>query len=75
MTTEEYINNNRTATFKKGDTVVMHSCGEAKCKEYKGKLWTCQTDSYLDRCNQEVVFLNGFSGCFSVKYLQFVNTL
>ena len=44
------------------------------CPKYKGKLWTCQTDSYLDRGKQEVVFLAGFSGCFSTKYLQIVRT-
>lgn len=72
MTTDTYINENKTATFKKGDTVVMHSCGEASF--YKGKIWTCQTDSYLDRGKQEVVFLENFSGCFSAKYLQPVHT-
>jgi hypothetical protein len=56
----------------KGDTVVMHSCGEANF--YKGKIWKCQTDSYLDRGKQEVVFIEGFSGCFSAKYLQRVHT-
>lgn len=71
MTTDTYINENKTSTFKKGDTVVMHSCGEASF--YKGKIWTCLTDSYLDRGKQEVIFLEGFSGCFSVKYLQFVS--
>jgi hypothetical protein len=47
MTTDTYINENKTSTLKKGDTVVMHSCGEANF--YKGKIWKCQTDSYLDR--------------------------
>lgn len=74
MTTDSYINENKTATFKKGDTVVMHSCGEANFPKYKGKIWTCQTDSYLDRGKQEVVFLEGFSGCFSTKYLQSVQS-
>jgi hypothetical protein len=60
--TDTYINENKTSTFKKGDTVVMHSCGEANF--YKGKIWKCQTDSYLDRGKQEVVFIEGFSGCF-----------
>ena len=70
MTTDNYINENKTTTFKKDDTVVMHSCGEASF--YKGKIWTCLTDSYLDRGKQEVVFIEGFSGCFSAKYLQLV---
>lgn len=72
MTTDSYINENKTNTFKKGDKVVMHSCGEANFPEYKGKLWVCLTDSYLDRGKQEVAFLEGFSGCFSAKYLQLV---
>lgn len=74
MTTDSYINENKTAAFKKGDTVVMHSCGEANFPKYKGKIWTCQTDSYLDRGKQDVVFLEGFSGCFSTKYLQSVQS-
>jgi G:T-mismatch repair DNA endonuclease (very short patch repair protein) len=74
MTTDNYINENKTATFKKGDTVVMHSCGEANFPKYKGKVWTCQTDSYLDRGKQEVVLLEGFSGCFAAEYLQIVQS-
>ena len=70
MTTESYINENKTSTFKKGDTVVMHSCGEANIPKYAGKIWTCRTDSYLDKGQQEVVFLEGFSCCFYAKYLQ-----
>ncbi len=57
-------------TLNKGDKVVMHSCGEAEFPKYRGKIWKCKTDSYHDKCNQEVVFLEGFSGCFLVKYLQ-----
>jgi hypothetical protein len=48
----------------------MHNCGEANFHKNKGKVWICQTDSYLDRGNQEVVFLDGFSGCFSVRFLR-----
>ena len=70
MTTDTYINDNKTATFKKGDRVEMHGCYEASFDENKGKIWTCQTDSYLDRGKQDVVFLEGFSGCFSAKYLK-----
>jgi hypothetical protein len=33
---DTYINENKTSTFKKGDTVVMHSCGEANF--YKGNM-------------------------------------
>jgi G:T-mismatch repair DNA endonuclease (very short patch repair protein) len=72
MTTDSFINENRTETFKKGDRVLMHSCGEADIPKYKGKIWTCETDSYLDRGRKDVVFLEGFSGCFSTKYLQIV---
>ena len=68
MTTDSYINENKTATFEKGDKVVMHTCGEADY--YKGKVWECQTDSYKDRGGSDVVFLKNFSGCFSTKFLQ-----
>jgi G:T-mismatch repair DNA endonuclease (very short patch repair protein) len=73
MTTDIYIQENKTTTFQKGDKVVMHSCGEAHFPKYKGKIWTCLTDSYLDRGQQEVVFLEEFSGCFSAQYLEKVN--
>lgn len=56
--------------FKKGNTVVMHSCGEAE--HYAGKLWTCTGDSFLSSSKEEVVFLDGFSGSFLTKYLQVV---
>jgi hypothetical protein len=67
MTTDKYIQENKTETFKKGDKLVIHTCGEASF--YKGKIWTCQTDSFLDRGKQEVVFLKDFSGYFSTQYL------
>jgi len=72
MTTDEYIAQNKTETFKKGDTVVMHSCGEADFPQYKGQVWTCLTDSYSDRGGQDCVFLEGFCGSFISKYLQIV---
>ena len=72
MTTDNYIKANKTDTLKKGVTVVMHSCGEANFPEYKGKVWTCQTDSFLASSNQEVVFLEGYSGYFFTKYLQLI---
>ena len=59
--------------LKKGDLCVMHTCGEADMPKYKGKLWTCRTDSYIDKAGQEVVFLEGFSGCFMCDYLAPVN--
>lgn len=72
MTTDTYIKENRTATFKKGDKVEMFNCYEATFEKNKGKVWTCKTDSYLDRGKEEVVFLEGFSGCFSAEYLRSV---
>lgn len=69
MTTDNFINEHRTETFKKGDKVVMHGCYEATFEKYKDKVWICQTDSYLDRAKQDVVFLEGFSGCFASQYL------
>ena len=72
MTTDNYIQENKTATFKKGDKVEMFNCYEATFEKNKDKVWTCQTDSYLDRGKQEVVFLEGFSGCFSTEYLRSV---
>lgn len=74
MTGNDYITQNRTETFKKGEKVVMHSCMEAKLPKYNGKIWTLQTDSFLDRGGQEVVFLEGFSGYFSAEYLQRVQS-
>lgn len=73
MTNDTFINENKTTTFKKGDKVLMHTCGEANFPKYKGKIWTCKTDSYKDRANQDVVFLEGFSGYFSCEYLQIVD--
>ena len=70
MTTDSFINENKTATFKKGDKVVMHTCYEASLPKYNGKIWECQTDSYKDRGGQDVVFLRGFSGCFAAEFLQ-----
>ena len=70
MTTQNFIDENKTATLKKGDKVIMHGCYEATFEKYKYKVWTCQTDSYTDRAKQEVVFLDGFSGCFAVQYLK-----
>lgn len=70
MTTDKFINENQTATFKKGDKVVMHTCHEATLKKYKNKVWTCLTDSFLARDKSEVVFLEGFSGYFSAQFLK-----
>lgn len=69
MTTDIYINDNKTETFIKGDAVVMRDCFEANILENKDKVWICQTDSFLDRAKQEVVFLEDFSGYFLAKFL------
>lgn len=73
MTSNNFINSNKSSTFKKGDKVVMHTCIEASMDKYKGKIWTCKTDSYTDKGKEDVVFLDGFSGCFSSRFLQLVN--
>lgn len=70
MTTDKYILENKTDTFEKGNKVIMHTCGEAYFAKYKNKVWTCQTDSFLDRGKEDVVFLDGFSGYFLAKYLR-----
>lgn len=57
--------------LKKGDKVVMHTCGEAE--HYKGKVWTCNSDEFTSSSKEQVVFLEGFSGYFLVKYLQVVD--
>lgn len=57
--------------LKKGDTVVMHTCVESE--QYKGKIWTCDGDEFTSANGSQVVFLEGFSCYFLVKYLQFVN--
>ena len=72
MTTNNYIDVHRTQTFKKGDQVVMHTCFESTFKEYKDKVWTCQTDSFLARDNSDVVFLEDFSGYFMCEFLKLV---
>ncbi|MEC2450580.1 hypothetical protein P9Z54_27020 [Bacillus cereus] len=57
--------------MKKGDKVVMHTCGEAQ--HYDGKIWTCTTDEFVRGegvYTQNLVFLEEFSGCFLAKYLQ-----
>lgn len=52
----------------------MHGCAEVSLvKEYRNKVWTCLTNSFLDRAKDEVVFLDNYSGCFLVRYLKSVN--
>lgn len=73
MTVQSFIDEFRTDTLKEGDKVVMHSCFESELPEYRGKVWICRTNSYIDRAKQEVVFLQGFTGCFAVKFLKHAN--
>lgn len=54
--------------LKKGDTVVMHTCGEAE--HYDGQLWVCSSNEFASSSGTQVVFLEGFSGYFMVNYLQ-----
>ncbi len=58
--------------FKIGDTVEMFDCGEAE--HYKDKIWVCRSDSFFPKNypTEEVVFLEGFAGWFSCKYLRTV---
>lgn len=61
----------RRKKLKKGDQVVMHSCGEAE--HYNGKVWTCERDEFSrgkGMFKQNLVFLEGFSGTFLTEYLQ-----
>lgn len=69
MTTQNYIDENKTDTFQKGDKVLMHSCFEATFKENFNKVFVCQTDSFLARDKSDVVFLEDFSGYFMAKFL------
>lgn len=68
MASDKYISENKTETFKKGDNVIMVDCYEASFPENKKK-FTCQTDSFLDKAKQDVVFLEDYSGYFLTKYL------
>jgi hypothetical protein len=52
-----------------GDTVVMHTCAEARSEKYKDKIWTVKSEPW-DLCGSEVVLLEGFRGGFSTEYLK-----
>ena len=56
--------------LKKGDKVVMHTCGESKLPKYYGKVWNCSSDEWKNQGHTDVIFLDGFSGSFDVKCLQ-----
>lgn len=62
--------------LKKGDLVIMHTCGEADAEKYNGRVWVCRTDEYTTgegKYKQQLVFLEGFTGAFAAKYLQKIN--
>lgn len=58
--------------LKKGDLVIMHTCGEADLEKYKGKILVCRTDEYM-LGDQKVIMLEGQRSCWSVKYLEKIN--
>lgn len=70
MTDDNYIQENKSYTLKKGDKVIMHTCYESTLDKYKNKEWICETDSFFSRSKEEVVFLQDFSGYFSCEYLR-----
>jgi hypothetical protein len=57
--------------LRTGDKVVMHTCMEAE--EHNGKLWTVRETEFTSMSGHQVVFLEGYSGYFYVKYLQYVD--
>jgi len=73
MTTSNYIKENKTSSLKYGDKVLMYNCYEAGLDKYRNKEIICITDSFIDKSGEEVVFLSGVSGYFSVKYLKKVD--
>lgn len=62
----------KSLNLKKGDTVMMHTCIEARKREFKEKVWVCSSDSYIAPSGHEMVFLEGFSGSFWTNYLNVV---
>jgi hypothetical protein len=56
--------------LRKGDKVVMHTCMEAEFHD--GTIWTCRTDERKlhESHNYKMVWLEGYSGCFSTEFLQ-----
>jgi hypothetical protein len=66
----KYVSKGGNEMLKKGDKVVMHTCIEAE--RHNGRIWTCKTDEF-ERNGQRLVFLEGFTGCFSAEYLQRVD--
>lgn len=58
--------------LKPGDKVVMHTCMEAKFKEYDGRIWKVKSNEW-NLCGSQVVMLEDFSGAFATEFLQKVN--
>jgi len=56
----------------KGDKVVMHTCPEAS--KHQDKVWKCKTDQQTLGGHTEVVWLEGYRGCFAVEYLKKVES-
>jgi hypothetical protein len=54
--------------LKKGDKVIMHTCGEAEY--HKNKVWICKSDEFEAYNGTKVIFLESLRGYFSVKYLK-----
>ncbi len=65
MTSQDYIDNNETTTFKKGDLLKMVNCVEAEF--YNATQWVYQTNSFTSKSGTEVVFLENLSGYFIAK--------
>ena len=62
--------------LKKGDLVVMHTCGEAEHPDKNGRIWRCSSDEWTKGkgvYEQHLVNLESYSGPFLAKYLRKVN--
>lgn len=61
--------------LKKGDLVIMHTCGEAAAPEYKGRIWVCASDEFKHTPSYEYgsIFLEGYSGSFCTDFLEKIN--
>jgi hypothetical protein len=61
--------------LKKGDLVIMHTCGEALSPKNKGKIWVCESDEFKHKPSYEYgsIFLKGFSGSFCTDFLEKIN--
>jgi len=59
--------------MNKGTKVKMVNCGEAE--HYQDRIWITRTNSFFPKNypNEEVIFLEGFSGWFLCEYLEIIN--